>query len=57
MAVDTTGQSGPEARVVRLTDGASIGTDSPRINRIRRLKLLSPYVFSSLIPRELLENA
>jgi hypothetical protein len=40
----------PEARTVWPTDG-------PRIDRIRRLKLLFPRVFSPLIPRELLENA
>jgi hypothetical protein len=42
--------------MVRPVDGPPIGADGPRIDQIKRLKFLSPRVFSPLIPWELLEN-
>jgi hypothetical protein len=44
-------------RTVWPAYGLPVGADNSRVDRIRRLKLLSHRVFSALIPRELLENA
>jgi hypothetical protein len=42
---------GPEARTVWLTNGPPIGTDGPRKDRIRRLKLLSPHILPPNLAR------
>jgi hypothetical protein len=56
VALGTHERFGLEAWTVRSTDGPPLGADSPRLDQIRWIKLLSPHVFIPLNSWELLED-